>query len=160
MIECEFCGKAFYCQSSVINNGKHHFCCFDHANKWRGRNKTTHICIICGKSFQWSPSRSKSNNIKYCSLACRDADPERAILLRHMNVKQLSMRPNNLEQAAYTILDEFDVTYEKQYLIGDKFCVDAFVPSCNLVIQFDGDYWHGNPSRFSVLSERQFDALC
>jgi very-short-patch-repair endonuclease len=124
-------------------------------NEWQGRNKTSHICKVCGATFKWSPSRSKTYNITYCSLACRDNDPDRALLLRRMNAKQLSMRPNNLERAAYAILDSIGVHYEPQYLVNDKFCVDAFVPSLALVIQFDGDYWHGKPEKFPIPDKRQ-----
>jgi very-short-patch-repair endonuclease len=149
------CGKIFYLPANRINAAKHYFCNLAHANEWQGRNKDAYTCIICGISFRWSPSRAKSNNVKYCSLACRDADPERTLLLRRMNAKQLEMHPNNLERTAYAMLDEIGIAYNPQYLIGDKFCVDAFVPSCNTVIQFDGDYWHGNPTKFVTLDHRQ-----
>jgi very-short-patch-repair endonuclease len=33
--------------------------------------------------------------------------------------------------------------------------VDAFLPEYNVVVQFDGDYWHGNPSKFANLNKRQ-----
>jgi len=72
-----------------------------------------------------------------------------------MHAKQMNMKPNNFERSVYAILDTLGVPYEGQFLIGDKFCVDAFVPSANLVIQFDGDYWHGNPVKFSTLDHRQ-----
>lgn len=32
---------------------------------------------------------------------------------------------------------------------------DIFIPSMNLVIECDGDYWHGNPLRNKELTERQ-----
>jgi DNA mismatch endonuclease (patch repair protein) len=40
-------------------------------------------------------------------------------------------------------LDALGIKYEKQVLICDKFVVDTFIPSRKLVIQWDGDYWHG-----------------
>jgi very-short-patch-repair endonuclease len=36
-----------------------------------------------------------------------------------------------------------------------KFCVDAWVPSRALVVQFDGDYWHAHPERFPQPDHRQ-----
>ncbi len=53
------------------------------------------------------------------------------------------------------MLDSIGVSYDPQCMIGGKFCVDAFVPEAKLVIQFDGDYWHGNPERFPVPDARQ-----
>jgi len=76
-----------------------------------------------------------------------------------MNVKQLTMHPNNLECAAYAILDDIGIPYDRQSLIADKFCVDAFVPSLGLVIQFDGDYWHGHPDKFPNPDERQIKRM-
>jgi very-short-patch-repair endonuclease len=72
-----------------------------------------------------------------------------------MNAKQLTMHPNKLECSAYAILDTIGIPYEKQHVIGNKFCVDAFIPSLSLVVQFDGDYWHGLPEKFPEPSERQ-----
>ena len=39
--------------------------------------------------------------------------------------------------------------YEKQHRIG-RFVVDTFVPIANLIIEWDGDYWHGNNERGSM----------
>ena len=154
IVICQNCGKAIYKQLSLLRP-KHHFCSLKCANQWQGRNKTEHSCKICNKAFRWSPSRSRQNKITYCSLACRDVDPERRDHLRRMNVKQLTMHPNNLERSVYTILDNIGIFYERQYLIGEKFCVDAFISSLGIVIQVDGDYWHGNPARFPILTDRQ-----
>jgi len=152
---CQLCGKPFYLPHNRLEQANAYFCCVSHANTWQGRNKTSHTCKICGKVFMWSPSRHEHYNILYCSLACRDADPDRKVQLRRMNAKQLAMHPNNLELLGYGLLDGLGIPYERQRLIGDKFCVDAFVPSLNLVIQFDGDYWHGNSQRFPEPSARQ-----
>lgn len=57
------------------------------------------------------------------------------------------------------MLEEIGLAYRPQHLINGKFCVDAFVPSLNLVIQFDGDYWHGNPQKFTALNSTQERAV-
>jgi very-short-patch-repair endonuclease len=110
---------------------------------------------MCGKAFYWSPSRHKANNITYCSLACRDADPARHDALIAMNARQQGLSPNKVEQRGYALLDSLGVPYERQHVVGGKFCVDAFVPDAGLVIQFDGDYWHGNPKHFPAPDARQ-----
>lgn len=41
--------------------------------------------------------------------------------------------------------------------IEHKYRCDIFVPSIRLIIECDGDYWHGNPKFYSeeILNERQ-----
>ena len=50
------------------------------------------------------------------------------------------------------------VEYDTQYYLKDlhHFC-DVFIPSKNSIIEFQGDYWHGNPVKYSYeeLSEYQ-----
>lgn len=72
-----------------------------------------------------------------------------------MVADQQKMKMSSIEKIGYEILDEIGIPYFRQHLIGEKFCVDAFIPSNNLVIQFDGDYWHGNTEKFPVLDARQ-----
>ena len=65
------------------------------------------------------------------------------------------MKESQLERRGYQIIDELGVAYIRQHLIGGKFCVDAFIPGSSLVVQFDGDYWHGNPVKFPNPDARQ-----
>jgi len=37
----------------------------------------------------------------------------------------------------------------------NKFLVDIYIPKNNLIIQWDGDYWHGNTKKYKNLSNRQ-----
>jgi len=154
---CAVCGKERYIPACRLVTTSMFFCGAEHANQWQGRNKTEHICKMCGKTFRWSLSRSKSGkyNVTYCSLACRDNDPKRAAMLFELNVLQQSLKPNKLELACYKLLDSMNIEYIPQHTIGGKFVVDAFVPSRGIVIQFDGDYWHGNPFLFPEPDERQ-----
>lgn len=151
---CAVCGEPVYIPQCRLGQERY-FCSKAHADDWQGRNKTEHVCKVCGKTFRWSPSRAKAYNITYCSLACRDADPERHAMLIAMNAKQQRMRPNHIEQTGYAILDSLGIAYTPQHVIGGKFCVDAFLPDSNVVVQFDGDYWHGNPAKFPAPDARQ-----
>lgn len=153
-ITCEQCGKTAY-RPPARMNVKAHFCSLPCQITWQGRNKTHHTCTICGNHFRWSPSRERVSNIKYCSIKCRDADPEKIAQLREMNVAQQKGGRTRLESAGYKLLDDLRVSYLPQHLIAGKFCVDAFLPDLNTVVQFDGDYWHGNPERFPTLDARQ-----
>lgn len=151
---CSVCGEQVYVNRARLGL-EHYFCCLAHANEWQGRNKITHKCIVCGVEFKWSPSRIKNNNVKYCSLTCRDKDPERHTLLLQMNVKQQQGETTTPERIGYDILNAMKIEYLPQHVLFNKFCVDAFIPSLNVVVQFDGDYWHGNPQFFHTLDTRQ-----
>lgn len=156
-VPCKVCGKDVYVTESITKGRANFYCSSEHRKEWVKQNKTIHICKICGKEFKHSPSRTKSGkyNVTYCSLACRDADPERREMLLAMTAKQQRMTPNKIERIGYQLLDDLEVEYLPQHLIGGKFCVDAFIPSLNIVVQFDGDYWHYNPALFPTPDTRQ-----
>lgn len=57
--------------------------------------------------------------------------------------KVLALRkPTKLEIVLYNELEKLGIKFEKQAKINDKFLVDAFVLSHNLIIEVDGEYWH------------------
>lgn len=60
--------------------------------------------------------------------------------------------PTKLEIKLLGILDGFGVDYSPFYLVKPKFIVDVKIG--DLIIQADGDYWHGHP-RFESLTDRQ-----
>lgn len=141
---CERCGADFYVPKSRADKGEGQFCSLACHNLDQGKNKTVHTCKMCGGSFQWSPSRSASGNyrITYCSLPCRDADPERNEMLVRLQGLQQLKRMTKTEAAGYTLLDSLDIEYSRQVPFAMKFTPDAVIPSARLVVQFDGDYWH------------------
>ena len=53
--------------------------------------------------------------------------------------------PTSIERAVYGELKNRGLLFETQKLINGKFLVDAYIPSLNLVIEADGDYWHSLP---------------
>jgi very-short-patch-repair endonuclease len=55
-------------------------------------------------------------------------------------------RPSKLERMVHVILDALSIAYVSQKQIGKVF-VDIFVPSANLIIECDGEYWHSRPGR-------------
>lgn len=154
-IACGQCGAGVYRAPSEQQNKAMQFCSKECANSFQGRNKTTHTCETCEKEFKWSPSRRKSYNIRYCSIPCRDADPARRVQLLKMNNSLQSRKTTTCEQLGYGMLDDMGVDYVRQFMIDGRFCVDAYLPSKNIVLQFDGDYWHGNPTKYAELDHRQ-----
>jgi G:T-mismatch repair DNA endonuclease (very short patch repair protein) len=63
-------------------------------------------------------------------------------------------KPSKLEIKLRNILDDLGIEYEPSFLIKPKFIVDIRIG--NLIIQADGEYWHGHP-RFYPLTKRQED---
>jgi G:T-mismatch repair DNA endonuclease (very short patch repair protein) len=74
--------------------------------------------------------------------------PNQIVAARAMQL----LKPTKLELKLFGYLDGLGVTYEPQAGIKGKFLVDALIGS--LILQADGDYWHGHP-RFEPLSQRQ-----
>lgn len=148
--KCEWCGSKYYvCKSRLSSK----FCSKKCLNQWQGRNKHTCICKICDKNYKVSPSLKNSI---YCSVSCRDKDIDKINQLIYLNKKQQENKNSNkLEKQGYFLLDSLGIVYLPQHLMFGKFLVDAFVVSHNTVIQFDGDYWHGNPQKFRILTKRQ-----
>lgn len=62
-------------------------------------------------------------------------------LLKQQNMKV----PTSIEKKLYEELKRRGLLFETQKLIGGKFIVDAYIPSLNLIIEADGDYWHSLP---------------
>lgn len=71
---------------------------------------------------------------------------EAAGLPRHLSI-------TDIERIGFDLLDRLDVEYERFYQIG-KYEADALLPNHNIVIEFDGGYWHGHPS-YDSLDKKQ-----
>lgn len=50
--------------------------------------------------------------------------------------------------------------FTHQYMKIDlAYRCDIFIPSLNLIIECDGDYWHGNPDKFPNLNKMQLEQI-
>ncbi|MEO8678145.1 MAG: DUF559 domain-containing protein [Vicinamibacterales bacterium] len=67
---------------------------------------------------------------------------------------QLS-NPSSLEVTVARLLDALQIEYTAQYPIG-KFIVDFYIPSRQIVLECDGEYWHSLPS--AIEKDRRRDA--
>lgn len=139
---CAHCGAAFYVPKSRIAVGQGSFCSLACHNADQGRGRLSYTCRICAVPFTWSPSRIAQANPTYCSIACRDRDPERHAQLIAMNAMQQLRQTNKVEAAGYALLDALGIEYEPQKPFMGKFTPDATIEHAQLVVQFDGDYWH------------------
>lgn len=51
----------------------------------------------------------------------------------------------NIERTLYEILDNIGVEYETEVNLVGNFLVDVIMPEQRVVIEADGNYWHGHP---------------
>ena len=56
-----------------------------------------------------------------------------------------SKKPTGIEIKVYEELKRRGFLFERQKVVGNRYVVDAYIPSLNLVIEADGDYWHSKP---------------
>jgi len=52
------------------------------------------------------------------------------------------------------MLNELGVEFRTQEIVGGKI-FDFYIPSENLLVEIDGDYWHGNPSVYKRPNKMQ-----
>lgn len=130
------------CGAQVNKNRQ--YCSKKCHDTYQSRNKVECICVECSAKFLVSPSRIIYDPTRYCSENCyRKSSSMRDVLIANNLKMQKSKQPTKLERDGEEILKEVGVLYATQILVGGKFVVDAIIPSHSLIIQWDGDYWHG-----------------
>ncbi|MBM4136953.1 MAG: DUF559 domain-containing protein [Nitrospira sp.] len=156
VVRCEMCGKETYKNKGWFEKSKNHFCSKVCANKYQTKDKLKFTCKICGKVFYWSKSRVKTNNPLYCSWICRLKDKEHIIknAIKGNLIQQNKKGLNRLEIKGRKMLILMGIDFEEQVLIFNKFLVDILIPNKNLIIQWDGEYWHNKPAR-KILDKSQ-----
>ncbi|MCK9597351.1 endonuclease domain-containing protein [Candidatus Pacearchaeota archaeon] len=149
LIKCQYCGKKIYKRRCCLKNSKNYFCGTKCANKYQGRNKIVFICKICKKKFRWSKSRTIQSNPLYCSWKCRLKDTEhiQKNSIKGNLAQQKKKGLNKLELKGRKILNELGVQFKEQVLMFNKFLVDVLLINKNIIIQWDGEYWHNKPKR-------------
>jgi len=154
-VNCRVCGKKYLKRKSEIK--KNNFCSKECLNKWQSRNKIELICKTCGKKFYRSKSWLNQKQGYYCSIDCRNKDDNwKQKACYNSNFIQCKRKGlNKLEIKGNKILDNLNMKYETQYLINNKICVDIYIKDYNLIIQWDGNYWHGKNIEYDKLDIRQ-----
>jgi G:T-mismatch repair DNA endonuclease (very short patch repair protein) len=152
---CERCGTGF-----KTHRKSQRFCskeCF-----YATRNEVVYKnkCVTCGCDFVVdSDHRRKQTCSRDCQLKfMSNISKSNAGCLSGLvagRQTQSKRRTTVPEKIGFSILDAIGVKYVPQKIMFDKFCVDAFLPEQNAVVQFDGDYWHGHPERFPEPDKRQ-----
>jgi very-short-patch-repair endonuclease len=139
---CKFCKNEF---ESKRENQK--YCSEECYQKFRYSTNIEIQCNNCLKKFSIRKSRFEKEQVKYCSIECRNTSDDWIYSNIQKNLNQaINKLPNKLELAGRDILNEIGINFEEQVLLCNKFLVDVFISDKNIVIQWDGDYWHGHSS--------------
>lgn len=70
----------------------------------------------------------------------RPKDERRAHMAKAI-VASRQARPSSLERSVRVLLDSLGIAYEPEKQVG-RYYIDVFVPSHQLAIECDGEYWH------------------
>lgn len=143
-VSCAGCRKSFYREAGHIARGAGDaYCSAACHNAVQAATKVRLSCKTCGSAFFVSPS-SVVRGRRYCSLLCRDACPDfkRDCWIEN-NLQLQKKAPTRLEIAGRALLSSVGIEFVEQVLIADRFTVDALIPALRIVVQWDGDYWHG-----------------
>lgn len=151
--KCVVCGKMFLAWGNPKKTG---ICCsrkcgFEHHKT--GQNIT---CEVCGK-VAWKHQCEMNHKHHFCSLNCGNYFQKTTTDKQRMRqsginscLSQSSRRGlNGLEMAGRKILEEMGYILKADFLEQAVLCgnvVDVYFPKQKVIIQWDGDYWHGNPS--------------
>lgn len=72
-------------------------------------------------------------------------------LMRKLSAERVSNWNKNkrtgIELKISELLIALGIEYEEQKLMYDKFVVDFYIPSKNLIIECNGNYWHNRPNQ-------------
>lgn len=97
-----------------------------------------------------NPSRMPGASERLSEQAKNNPDVLQKLFEGHAKLQR--RKPSKLEKNLWEILESLNVKFEKNPIIKPKFVVDVKIG--NLIIESDGDWWHGH-KRFEPLNERQ-----
>lgn len=121
---------------------------------WNKGKHEKRKCKVCGKIFHFI----RGSKEIYCSKKCQVKDLEwlegqRRNTLQQISEGKIKGVDTSIELAIEVLLKKHSIEYEKQFVLGYwafDFCVQNKV-----LIEADGDYWHGNPNFYENLNPMQ-----
>ncbi len=91
------------------------------------RDYVSLVCHGCKKNFQIPRSDWNRGRSRFCSWNC----------FKHYDGE------SSLEERMRKILTKFKIKFIQEYKIG-RYHADFLIPTLNLVLECDGEYWHLN----------------
>jgi G:T-mismatch repair DNA endonuclease (very short patch repair protein) len=163
---CQKCGKSF-----IRDNWKEYkYCskecsflctCFKkgliHTDKWFKAMKE-----LKGEKNHFYGKKHTKETKKLMSISHQETyikNPELRNVLRAYRKKQrFPLRNTKPELQFQNFLEQLGIEfYTHKYIEGmyQKYRCDIFIPTFNLVIEVDGNYFHGNPTQFKIFNDKQ-----
>ena len=157
ILVCQYCGKDFDETRGQINFFGETKYCSSECRNLGSQKRATLYCSICQKEY-WVP-QSRSEKSVCCSTECLakwnsqvySQRPEVKLRLRKQGLKsQLNAKTSYTlpELIVYSYLEENNIAFIPQYVVGEILVVDFFLPDYNCVLEVYGDYWHANPLKY------------
>ncbi|MFD9452700.1 DUF559 domain-containing protein [Streptomyces sp. NPDC059985] len=148
-VPCRVCGTQLRARRSRVDEGRKLYCSEDCQAKDVAANKIyeERPCAHCGETMVLTHTRDVEDR-RFCGWECfnlhRPTDPEVLERMARMrNVQLQQTKPTRCEEILYRLMDQVvPGQWEPQFRLF-RWTVDAAVPERQLVVQADGDYWHG-----------------
>lgn len=131
---CKNCKNAFDVRKYELERGKGNFCSRSCRNKFYAKPITE---IRRQKLKEYVKNRVITSKMRKIF-----SDAGKKGVKKMLTTKR---KYTSIEELLYKFLENKRIFFEKQKVINDRFIVDAYVPSKNLIIEADGDYWHSLP---------------
>jgi very-short-patch-repair endonuclease len=146
-VECLQCGTAFRAYLSALQSGWGKYCSKECQHSAR-RTSVEIACQICGDEFLAQPSQI-ANGTRFCSRDCvdkwqRESPEARKFQLANLRKQLKRKKPTRCERVLYQLMEVVfgEGGFEREHPVG-FWTVDTAVPDFLLVVQADGDFWHG-----------------
>lgn len=116
----------------------------NHAKYWAGKKRPDMSKFISEREFVWGDRISKALKGKTSNMKGKKMTEESKKKMSTSAIKRIIKRgkPTSIEIKLYDELKRRKIKFEKQYVVNNKFIVDAYIEDLNLIIEADGDYWH------------------
>lgn len=99
------------------------------------------------KAFQkW---KEKTKRRMWAERKFGELDHVRKKKMMERNAEKLRNNMTAPEKKLVTMLEEMELNYESQRILGD-FIYDFYLPEYKLLIEVDGDYYHGHPDKYAL----------
>lgn len=125
--KCKYCGKDFH---PKFGHDKQQFCSLYCRNKAPKVKTIIRHCLNCGKEIVVYPHQISRGKGKYCSAKCQFLHCQKG---------------TDIELIVKKYLDEHNIDYIFQYNLDDTFYPDFYLTKSKVILEVQGDYWHGNP---------------
>ncbi|MCK4359126.1 MAG: DUF559 domain-containing protein [Candidatus Cloacimonetes bacterium] len=139
--EKQICDEYFSKEKPYISTLAKKWCC----------DSTTIRNVIIRNGYSL---RTRSEVIKGQKRSEETKQKIRRKIIQHYQTHPGPFKDTKPELKMKEILDSLGILFEHQFRVRN--CLfDFYILNTNILIEVDGDYWHGNPAKFSSLNKMQ-----